>query len=127
MSDEFDSGPLPQEEIARLERRLDELADEMERCRKLAILAKALVAGGAVWLAAGIFGLVGSGGTSVMVSIAAILAGLILGGSNRSTMEQGRADIATTEARRNELIGAIDLRTVRARMATPEQPVRWLH
>jgi hypothetical protein len=127
MSDEFESGSSPHDEIARLEQRLEDLADDMERCRKLAILAKVMVMGSVAWIAAGLVGLVGLGGTSIVVSIAAILAGLILGGSNRSSMEHTQADIDKTEARRHELIGAIDLRTVRSQTVAPETPVRWLH
>ena len=127
MNDQFESEPSPHEEIARLEQRLEDLADDVERCRKLAILAKVMVAGGVAWLIAGMTGLVGSGATALMVSIASILSGLILGGSNRSTMEHLQAEIGRAEERRNDLIGVIDLRTVRARTAAPESPVRWLH
>jgi len=127
MNDEFESEPSPHEEIARLEQRLEELAEDIERCRKLSILAKVMVAGGVAWLIAGIAGLVGSGAIALMVSIASTLSGLILGGSNRSTMEHLQADIGRTEERRNNLIGVIDLRTVRARTAAPDAPVRGLH
>jgi hypothetical protein len=127
MNDEFESEPSPHEEIARLEQRLEELAEDIERCRKLSILAKVMVAGGVAWLIAGIAGLVGSGAIALMVSIASTLSGLILGGSNRSTMEHLQADIGRTEERRNNLIGVIDLRTVRTRTAAPDTPVRGLH
>ena len=127
MNDEFESEPSPHEEIARLEQRLESLADDIERCRKLAILAKVMIVGSAAWIAAGVVGLAPFGGIAIMVSIALLLTGLILGGSNRSSLEHVQADIARTEARRNDLIGVIDLRTVRARPMAPETPVRWLH
>ncbi len=127
MTDELESGPSPQAEIERLELYLEQLADDVERCRKFAILARVMVWGSAAWIAAGVFGLIGFGANSLMVSLAVILTGFIVGGSNRSTLEEDRAKIAKAEARRNELIGAIDLRTVRASMVTPDTPGRWLH
>ncbi len=118
----------PHEEIARLESRIEVLAEHLERCGKLAVFAKVLLAGGALWLAAGIFGIVGLAAPSAMGSITAILAGFILGGSNRSTMQQYQAQLDAAEARRTGLIDGADLRTVSAQApGFGEQPVRRLH
>jgi hypothetical protein len=99
------------EQIARLEGKIEELADAVERCRKLGLFAHVLVIGGALWLFAGLFGIVYFG-PAMLGAITAILGGLVLGGSNRSTMQQSQAALAQAEARRNDLIGAIDLRTI---------------
>ncbi len=101
------------EQIARLEGKIEELADAVERCRKLGLFAHVLVIGGALWLFAGLFGIVYFG-PAMLGAITAILGGLVLGGSNRSTMQQNQAALDQSEAQRNSLIGAIELRTVNA-------------
>ena len=128
MSGNIEIEEPPHEEIERLEASIEELAEHLERCTKLAVFAKVLLAGGALWLAAGIFGIVGLAAPSAMGSISAILAGFILGGSNRSTMQQYQAMLDAAESRRSALIGAIDLRTVGAQAAGfGDEPVRRLH
>jgi hypothetical protein len=110
------------EQIARLETRIEDLADAVERCRKLGAFANVLWIGGALWLFAGIFGFVYFG-PAMLGAITAILGGFVLSGSNRSTMQQTQEALDQAEAQRNGLIGAIDLRTV----SEPPGPVRWLH
>ena len=110
------------EQIARLESRIEDLADAVERCRKLGAFANVLWIGGALWLFAGIFGFVYFG-PAMLGAITAILGGFVLSGSNRSTMQQTQEALDPAEAQRNSLIGAIDLRTV----SEPPGPVRWLH
>ena len=115
------------EAIARLESRIEELADGLERCRKLNLFSKVLMAGGAIWLGSGLFGLVYLG-SATLGAIAAILGGIVLNGSNRSTMQQIQASIEAAEAQRIELIGAINLRTVEATAdSMPSGSARWLH
>ena len=123
-----DEQSLPAHElIARLETRLEQLADELERCRKINLFSKVVMAGGAIWLGAGLFGFTYLG-AATLGAIAAILGGIVLNGSNRSTRPQIQASIAAAEARRVEQIGAINLRTVEAAADTmPPGSVRWLH
>ena len=85
----------------------------MERCRKLGVFSNVLLIGGALWLFAGMFGIVYFG-PAMLGAITAILGGFVLSGSNRSTMQQTRAALDQSEAQRNSLIGAIELRTVNA-------------
>ena len=101
------------EQIARLEGKIEELADAVERCRKLGLFSNVLLIGGGMWLLAGLFGFVYFG-PAMLGAITAILGGFVLGGSNRSTMQQNQAALHQAEAQRNSLIGAIDLRTVNA-------------
>ena len=75
------------EQIARLEARIEELAEAVERCRKLGLFSNVLLIGGALWLFAGIFGFVYFG-PAMLGAITAILGGFVLSGSNRSTMQQ---------------------------------------
>jgi hypothetical protein len=108
------------EQIARLEDRIADLSDALERCRKLGIFANALLAGGAVWLVAGFAGYANVA-PAMFGAITAILGGFVLKGSNDSTMRQTRAALEQVEARRAELIGSLSLRTV---ADTADVPVR---
>ena len=126
-SDSDDELGLPaHEQIARLESRLEQLADELERCRKIGTFSKVVMAGGAIWLGAGLFGFVYLG-SATLGAIAAILGGIVLNGSNRSTMQQLQATIDATESQRTELIGTIELRTVETDGRRSNDTVRWLH
>ena len=118
MNDDANMVEEPREEIARLESRIEELTDDLERCRKLAVFSKILLAGGALWMTATIFGVANMGMAGAMGSISAILGGFILGGSNRSTMQQARSALETAEARRTNLIASMDLRTVSGHFET---------
>ena len=111
------------EAIARLEAKIEQLSDDLERCHKIALFSKVLLVGGALWLAVGLVGIVYLG-PAALGAIAAILGGIVLNGSNRSTMQQIQAAIDTADAQRTALIGAIDLRTVEASRA---DSARWLH
>jgi hypothetical protein len=128
VNEETDIGEEPRDEIARLEARLEELADGLERCRKIGLFSKVLLAGGAVWLIAGMTGIVYFGPAVLGSSITAILGGIVLNGSNRSSMRQIQSAIETAENRRTALIGAIDFLTVDDRQE-PENaaPSRRLH
>lgn len=122
-----DEQSLPAHElIARLETRLEQLADELERCRKINLFSKVVMAGGAIWLGAGLFGFTYLG-AATLGAIAAILGGIVLNGSNRSTMQQLQAAIDAAESQRTELIGSIELRTVEADGRRSNDTVRWLH
>jgi hypothetical protein len=128
VSEDDDIAEEPREEIARLEARIEELADDVERCRKIALVSRIVLIAGLLWLTAEVLGITRSGALGLIGSIAAILAGLVLSGSNRSTMLQAQAALDAAEARRTELIGAIELRTVDGRIdAGSPDPVRWLH
>ena len=85
------------EQIARLEGKIEELADAVERCRKLGLFSNVLLIGGALWLFAGLFGFVYFG-PAMLGAITAILGGFVLGGSNRSTMQQTQAALDQAEA-----------------------------
>jgi hypothetical protein len=116
--DEYD---LPaREQIARLENRIEDLADALERCRKLGLFASMLLIGGALWLVAGFAGYA-SVAPAMFGAITAILGGFVLKGSNDSTMRQTRDALEQAEARRAELIGSLSLRTV---ADTADAPVR---
>ena len=99
-------------EIARLEDRIEQLAAELGKCRKYSLAARAmLVFGGAIVLAL-VLGIIRFDGLAMAASIAAILGGIVLWGSNSSTAKETTAHLAEAEAERNALIDRIELREV---------------
>jgi hypothetical protein len=103
----------PTDEISDLEARIEALAEIAERCRKFILASRAAIAGGAGLLLVAILGLFGAGTSTALGSIALMLGGIVSLGSNVSTLRQTEAAINGAEARRADLIGAIDLRVVR--------------
>jgi hypothetical protein len=106
----MDSGVRDQ--IGELEQEIEALAESAERCRKIALAAKAAIIIGVVWLGALILGIVGPHATVLLGSTALILGGIVIYGSNGTTARQTSARIAEAEAQRAALIGEIELRTV---------------
>jgi hypothetical protein len=103
----------PSDEISRIEARLEELAETAERCRKIILVSRAAIAGGAASLLVVILGLFGSSSPVAAIgSIAVVLGGIVSLGSNVSTLQQTMAAISAAEALRSDLIGRIDLRVV---------------
>jgi hypothetical protein len=107
-------------EIDRLEQRIERLSEQLERCRKIALAAKAAIGGGAALLAVLIFGLITMDVLWLMVAAILLLGGIVLSGSNARTASEYAAGIADAERLRGELIGEIELTLV------PE-PSRLLH
>jgi len=105
----------PHGQIAQLEARIERLATKIENCRKFVRPAQAAVAGGAILLVAMLFGALRVDATLMTLSIAAVLGGLVLLGSNRSTANEAKAQLAATEMQRDELINLIGTRLVEGR------------
>ena len=102
----------PIDEISRIEAQIEELAEVSERCRKIILVSRAAIAGGAVLLLLMLLGLFGSSQTAAIGSIAVVLGGIVSLGSNVSTLQQTMAAMRAAEARRSDLISRIDLRVV---------------
>jgi hypothetical protein len=103
----------PTDEIADIEARIEALAEVAESCRKFILASKIAIGGGAALLLLVMIGLLGAGLTAALGSIALMLGGVVLLGSNTETLRQTEAAISGAEARRSALIGSIDLRLVR--------------
>jgi hypothetical protein len=102
----------PRDEIVRLEAQIEQLAERIESCRKFILAARVAAAGGAIVLAALLFGALRFDPGVMMAAIAALLGGIVVWGSNSSTAKEAADDIARAEARRAALIGSIELRVV---------------
>jgi hypothetical protein len=98
----------PADEIARLEARLDELADAMARCRKIRLISQIAIAAGGIWLLAAAVGIIGFDPMGLMAAIAGVIGGTVMYGSNTTTSRQVDAAIEKAEAMRAALIEAQD-------------------
>lgn len=103
------------DEIARLETRIEQLADKLEKCRKVSLAARISIGAGAAIFGAAVFGVIRLDLRSFMLSISAIIGGLVLLGSNGSTANEVADEMAEAEAERAELIGSIRLQVVGSR------------
>jgi hypothetical protein len=124
---DFASGPArdirlehgdPHELIARLEARIDDLAEVRERCRKIILASKVAIACGGIWMLAAVFGAVGLDPLAMVAAIAAVIGGTVVFGSNTTTASQISAAMREAEERRAALIGSLELRVVGE--ATPQ-------
>jgi len=105
----------PREEIARLEDRIEQLAARIESCRKFIAASRLAMTLGGVLLVAMIFQLTLFDPLAFSAATAALLGGIVLLGSNRSTAREAEVQMAQAEAARAALIGRIDLQVVGGR------------
>lgn len=110
----------PREEIARLERRIEELAARIESCRKFMLASRIAIAIAGALLAAAAFGAIRLNAAALTAAIAAVLGGIVVLGSNRSTAKEAAAQMAAAEAGRSELIAGIELRVVSEESGAPK-------
>jgi hypothetical protein len=113
---DLDSGDLDEadlrEQILTLENRIEELAETIERCRKVILISKAAIAVGGLLTLAMMFGAIGFDPVVMIGAITAVIGGAVLLGSNSSTAEEKAAAMHVAEAERAELISRIDLRVI---------------
>jgi hypothetical protein len=102
----------PREAIARLEERIEGLAARIENCRKFMLASRAAIALGGAFLAAAAVGAIRYDALALTAGIAAVLGGIVVLGSNRSTAREAAAQMEAAEAARSELIAGIELRVV---------------
>ena len=102
----------PRDEIARLEAEIEERSEAIERCRKVILVSKIAAAGGALAVILLLLGIIPSNATLLIISIAAVLGGLVGLGSTTTTADQLADAVKDAEARRAALIGTISLTIV---------------
>jgi hypothetical protein len=100
------------EHIARLEQRLEDLSIALEKSRKAILASKVSIAGGGLLALALVTGVIGTQPLAIVVSIAAILGGIVGFGANVSTARQDKAAMQAAAAARAELIGRLELREI---------------
>ncbi len=100
------------DEIVRLEAQIDELAAKIESCRKFILAGRIAVVGGSMVLIATVVGAIQFDPSIVVVAVAAVLAGIVAVGSNRSTAIEATHELTAAETERKALIEQIDLRLV---------------
>ena len=99
-------------QIARLEQRLEDLAAALEKSRKAILASKVSIAGGGLLMLALILGIIGAQPLAIVVSIAAILGGIVGFGANVSTARQDKAAMEAVAATRADLISRLEMRDV---------------
>jgi hypothetical protein len=92
-----------------IEAHIEELADVIERCRKIIFISKAAIAAGGTLILAIIIGAVVFDPTVMIGAMAAVIGGTVVFGSNTSTLKQTTTDMKAAEAHRADLM---DLRVV---------------
>jgi len=102
----------PRDQIARLESRLEELAEALARCRKIKLISQIAIAGGGIWLLAVMIGVIGFDPMAMMAAISGVIGGTVMYGSNTTTSREIDAAMKEAEARRAALIGGLELRVV---------------
>jgi hypothetical protein len=115
MDDDGDNDGDLREEIVRLEADIERFAETIESCRKLILIAKAAMAFAALLILGALLGAITLDPAVLIGAFGVALGGLVVFGSNTSTLEQAKAATKAAELRRSELIGQIDLRVVGGR------------
>jgi hypothetical protein len=100
------------EQVLQIEAHIEQLADVIERCRKIILISKAAVVVGGTLILATIIGAIGFDPTIMIGAIATAIGGTVVFGSNMSTLKQTVTNMKAAEAHRTELIGRMDLRVV---------------
>jgi hypothetical protein len=96
------------DEIVRLEAQIDELAARIESCRKFILAGRIAVAGGGAVLIAMLVGVIQFDPSVMALTLGAVLGGIVVAGSNRSTAKEAEHELTTAEANRKTLIEQIN-------------------
>jgi hypothetical protein len=98
--------------IEKLEAQIEELDEIVEGCRKWILLSKVAMAAGGIWLLANLAGLARFDPALMVLAIAATLGGMVLAGSNASTLRRAGTAIKAAQALRAKAIDEADLSVV---------------
>jgi hypothetical protein len=103
------------DDIARIEARIEELDEAIERCRKLALAAKIAIGAGGAWIVLTLTLLIPYVPYLTIAALAAVIGGVVLLGSNSTTWKQTEAARAASEKMRADMIEQLQLRVVEER------------
>jgi hypothetical protein len=90
-------------------RRIEDLAEKIESCRKFILASRIAVAGGVLVFSGMLFGAIRFDPGIMAAAVAALLGGIAVWGSNRSTAKQAANELALAESDRSVLIGNMAL------------------
>lgn len=107
--------PVTSDDIARIEEHIEALNETIARCRKISLASKIAIAAGAVWLLLTFLWLVPFVPALFFASLAALIGGIVLLGSNATTWSQTEAALAASRALRRDMIGQLQMRVVEER------------
>ena len=99
----------PNDEVVRLQERIEDLAEKIESCRKFILASRIAVAGGVLVFSGMLFGAIRFDPGIMPAAVAALLGGIAVWGSNRSTAKQAANELALAESDRSVLIGNMAL------------------
>jgi hypothetical protein len=97
------------DEIERLELRIEELREAIERSRRLRLAGRASAVIGPALLAGFALGLLAYTPTRMIVALALAIGGVVLTGSSRSSTEELERSLKQAEAERMAAIDALNL------------------
>ncbi|MGC1465324.1 MAG: hypothetical protein WA792_06290 [Pseudolabrys sp.] len=100
------------DDITQIEARIEALAGQIERCRKISIAAKLAIAAGAAWIVLTLLGPIPFSPGPVVAALASAIGGTVLLGSNATTWTQTQEALRASESLRAEMIGRMELRVV---------------
>ena len=103
------------DEIIRLETQIDELAAKIENCRKFILAGRIAVVLGGAALVAMLLGILRPDPSIMGLAAAAVLGGIVVAGSNRSTAKEASNELSANEVKRAQLISQLALQTVSER------------
>lgn len=109
----------PRDDIERLEAQSEQNLATIESCRKFILASRVALVTGGVLMVGAAFGLTPADATVLVAALAALLGGVVLAGTNRSTADEATAQMHAAEARRAALIDRIDLHVVEDRDRLP--------
>ena len=98
-----------QEQIEDIEARIESLAETAEGCRKWILLSKVAAAIGGILLSANVMRLISLDLPTMLFAIAMVLAGIVWGGANLSTLRRSDAEKRAAERLRTQMIDEADL------------------
>lgn len=100
------------DEIVRIEGRIEQLTEKIESCRKLILASRIAVASSAVALTGLLFGAIRFDPGVMAAAVAALLGGIAVWGSNRSTAQEATRELNSSEVDRSMLIQKMNPRDI---------------